>query len=77
MTVQEVNQTPIGVMPEWIWRYDRLKELSRAITERVNHDTGGLYIETAIPTEWFTEYGEQILWLSKNKPEQLIEFIYK
>lgn len=27
--------------------------------------------------EWFTEYGEQVLWFSKNKPEQLIEFIYE
>lgn len=23
------------------------------------------------------KYGEQVLWFSKNKPEQLIEFIYK
>lgn len=75
--MNDLTKPLIGVMPEWLWRYDRLKELSRAITERVNHDTGGLYIETVIPTEWFTEYGEQILWLSKNKPEQLIEFIYK
>ena len=77
MTAQEVNQTPIGVCPEWLYRYDRLKELNRAIAERVNHDIGGLYFETAIPTELFTEYGEQVLWFSKNKPEQLIEFIYK
>lgn len=75
--MNDLTKPLLGVMPEWLWRYDRLKELSRAITERVNHDTGGLYIETAIPNEWFIEYGEQILWLSKNKPEQLIEFIYK
>lgn len=77
MTAQEENKTPIGLCPEWLCRYDRLKELIRAITERVNHDEGGLYIQFPIPDEWFTEYGEQVLWFSKNKPELLIEFIYK
>ena len=77
MTAQRSNETPLGVIPEWIWRYDRLQELLRAIKTRVNHDTGGLYIQYEIPNEWFSEYGEHIQWLSKNKPEQLIEFIYK
>ncbi len=77
MTAEQANQTPIGIMPEWLWRYDRLKELSKVIQERVSHDTGGLYISSPIPDEWFIEYGEHILWLSKNKPEQLIEFIYR
>lgn len=75
--MNDLTKSSLGVMPEWLWRYDRLKELSRAITERVNHDEGGLYIQFPIPDEWFTEYGEQVLWFSKNKPEQLIEFIYK
>lgn len=77
MTAQEVNKPPLGVIPEWFWRYSRLKELTRAISERINHDTGGLYIEFPIPNEWFIEYGEHVSWFSKNNPEQLIDFIYE
>ena len=72
---EPVIKPPLGALPEWLWRYDRLQELSKVIKARVNYDTGGLYIQYEIPNEWFTEYGEHILWLSKNKPEQLIEFI--
>lgn len=65
------------IMDEWMWRHDRLKELSKAISKRVNRSNEELYIQFPIPDKWFIEYGEQVLWLSKNKPEQLIEFIYK
>ena len=76
MTAEEVNETPLGILPEWFWRFNRLEQLSKAMKVRIKHDTGGLYIETPIPNEWFTEYGEHIQWLSINKPEQLIDFIY-
>lgn len=65
------------IQPEWLYRWERLNLLSKTIRSRLSYDTGGLHISTQIPTEWFTEYGEQVLWFSKNKPEQLIEFIYK
>lgn len=67
----------MDIQPEWLYRWERLNLLSKAIRSRLSYDTGGLYISVQIPNEWFTEYGEQVLWFSKNKPEQLIEFIYK
>ena len=76
MTPEQVDPTSIKILPEWFWRIDRLEQLSKAMRARIKHDTGGLYIETPIPNEWFTEFGEHIQWLSKNKPEQLIDFIY-
>ena len=70
------EEVKFEIQPEWLWRFDRLEQLSKTMKARIKHDTGGLYIESFIPNEWFTEYGEHIQWLSINKPEQLIDFIY-
>lgn len=68
--------TPLGIKVEWIHRYERLKDIQRAIKSRTNKDeNGNLYINYEIPDEWYVEYANHISWFSVNKPEQLIEFI--
>lgn len=76
MISEKVNETSIGFEPEWLWRYNRAVKLSKAIDDRLGFDSEGSYIHSPIPNEWFLEYGEHIHWLSKNKPEQLIEFLH-
>jgi len=55
-----VERPPIGIMPEWIWKEERLKEIDTAMSRYVEYHKN-------IPEEWLTESAEIREWLFKRK----------
>lgn len=43
------EKTPIGIIPEWLWKEQRIKELKAAIDRYMEHN------DKMVPIEWFAE----------------------
>jgi len=49
----KTEKPPIGIMPEQIWKENRLTDLRKAISRYIS----GCYV---VPIEWITEYNKLI-----------------